>query len=202
METTKYSIEKITKKECESILNKHHYLGKQGCSFRSGHNYGLFQGDKLIGVAVFHGVSAWETVKGCFGLQNKEQAGFYELGRLAIDSEYNVPNLASWFTAKCIKRLRAERSVRAIISYADSDYHAGYIYQALNFKYCGMTAPKKDFWVEQADGTYKKATRGASSKTHTGKWLPRSRKHRYVLIFDKSLTLKWKEEPYPKSARP
>ena len=202
MDVTNYFIEKVGKKECESILNKHHYLGKQGRSFRCGRNYGLFYEDKLIGVAVFHGVSAWETVKGCFGLVNKEQAGFYELGRLAIDSEYNVPNLASWFLARCIKLLKSETEVRAIISYADSDYHTGYIYQALNFKYCGLTAPKKDFWVKQADGTYKLATRGASSKNSTGEWRPRSRKHRYVLVFDKTLTLKWKEEPYPKAARP
>lgn len=202
MDTTNYCIKRIGKGECEGILTEHHYLGKQGYSFRSGHNYGLFQEDKLIGVAVFHGVSAWETVKGCFGLANKEQAGFWELGRLAIDSSYNVPNLASWFVARCIKLLRAETAVRAIISYADSAYHTGYIYQALGFLYCGLTAPKSDFWVEQADGTYKKASRGASNKNSTGKWLPRTRKHRYVRVFDKTLTLKWKVEPYPKAARP
>lgn len=202
METTIYSIEKVSKAECESILQKHHYLGQQGYSFRSGKNYGLFKGDTLIGVAVFHGVSAWETVKGAFGLENKEQKDFWELGRLAIDPEHNVQNLGSWFVSRCIKLLRAEVNVRAIISYADADFHTGYIYQALGFKYCGLTAPKKDFWVKQDDDTYKRAARGASKRNSIGEWRPRSRKHKYVLVYDKNLSLKWKEEPYPKKSTP
>ena len=128
MDAINYSIRKITKKECEEILNKNHYLSKQGFSFRCGRNYGLFDKDKLIGVAIFHTVSAWETVKGAFGLENKEQKGFWELGRLAIDSECNIKNLNSWFVARCIKLLRAEENVRALISYADTEYHEGYIY--------------------------------------------------------------------------
>ena len=31
-----------------------------------------------------------------------------------------------------------------------------------------------------------------------GEWILRSRKHRYMLVYDKSLQIKWKEEPYPK----
>lgn len=202
MDFTNYSIKKVSKTECEQILNKNHYLSKQGFSFRCGQNYGLFLEDKLIGVAIFHTVSAWETVKGAFGLENKEQAGFWELGRLAIDGEHAVKNLNSWFVSRCIKLLRAEKNVRALISYADTEYHEGYIYQALNFKYYSLTAPKKDFWVKQDDGTYKKASRGASSKNSTGEWRPRSRKHRYLLVFDKSLTVKWTQEPYPKHSTP
>lgn len=197
MDFNKYEIKKITKKECEQMLQKHHYLNQQGNSFRCGKCYGLLLEDVLIGVAVFHGVSAWETVKGCFGLENKEQKGFWELGRLALDREYAVKNLNSWFVSRCIKMLRAEENVRAIISYADTEFHTGYIYQALNFKYYGLTAPRKDFWVKQDNGTYKKQSRG---KTHgvDGQWRPRSRKHRYLLVFDRSLNIKWKEEPYPK----
>lgn len=197
MDFTKYTIKRVSKAECEQILSKNHYLSKQGFSFRCGRNYGLFEKDKLIGVAIFHTVSAWETVKGAFGLEDKEQKGFWELGRLAIDSENNVKNLASWFTARCIKLLRAEENVRALISYADTEYHEGYIYQALNFKYYGLTAPKKDFWVKQEDGTYKKLFRGAT-KGVKGEWRPRSQKHRYMMVFDPSLTVKWKQEPYPK----
>ena len=93
--------------------------------------------------------------------------------------------------------LRKETNVRAILSYADSDYHVGYIYQATNFKYYGLTAPKKDFWILQEDGTYKKHQRGKIRELQ-GEWRPRSRKHRYLLIFDKRLKCKWKEQPYPK----
>lgn len=198
MDFSKYDIKRVSRAECEQILSRNHYLSKQGFSFRSGRNYGLFLEDKLIGVAIFHTVSAWETVKGCFGLENKEQKGFWELGRLAIDSENNVKNLTSWFASRCIKLLRAEENVRALISYADTEYHEGYIYQALNFKYYGLTAKKNDFWVKQKDDTYKKQSRGATKGVEGGEWRPRNRKHRYLMVFDPTLTVKWKQEPYPK----
>ena len=193
-----YEIKKISKCDTEDILKKFHYLSKQGFSFRSGFNYGLFIEDKLIGVAVFHTLSVPETAKGCFGLQRNEQQGLYELGRLALDPEEYEPNLTSWFLSRAIKMLRKETEVRAILSYADSRYHNGYIYQATNFKYYGLTDPKKDFWILQEDGTYKKHQRG-KIKGLQGEWRERNRKHRYLLIFDKELVCKWKEQPYPKN---
>ena len=193
-----YEIKKISKSDTEDILKKFHYLSKQGFSFRSGFNYGLFIEDKLIGVAVFHTLSVPETAKGCFGLQRNEQQGLYELGRLALDPEEYEPNLTSWFLSRAIKMLRKETEVRAILSYADSGHHNGYIYQATNFKYYGLTDPKKDFWILQEDGTYKKHQRG-KIKGLQGEWRERNRKHRYLLIFDKELVCKWKEQPYPKN---
>lgn len=53
----------------------------------------------------------------------------------------------------------------------------------------GLTDPKKDFYY--ADGT--KHSRG-KVKGLQGEWKERSRKHRYVMIFDQSLTLKWKDD--------
>ncbi len=192
-----FQIKRITKAQCEEVLNRNHYLSKQGFSFRSGFNYGLYDGDNLIGVAVFHTISAWETAKGMFGLQDKEQNGFYELGRFTLEELDNKRNIASWFLARCIKRLRSETEVRALLTYADTDLHKGFIYQALNFKYYGLTAPKSDFWVLQGDGTYKKQSRG-KTKGLDGEWRPRSRKHRYLHVYDKTLTVRWKEEKYPK----
>jgi len=193
-----FKIENVTKRTCEEFLNKHHYLSKQGCGFRSGFNYGLYDAEKnLIGVAVFHTVSAWETVKGCFGLQNKEQRHFYELGRFALDPEGRTKNLGSWFLSRCIKKLRSETKVRALFTYADSEYHIGYLYQATNFKYYGLTAPKKDYWEKQPDGNFKKKSRG-KTKGVEGEWRPRSRKHRYLKVFDRTLNVRWVEEEYPK----
>ena len=197
MDFSNYNIKRIDKNTCGEFLSNHHYLSKQGFSFRSGYNYGLFCEDKLIGVVVFHTVSAWETVKGAFGLLDREQAGFWELGRLAMDAEYTVKNCTSWFVTRCIKLLRQETTVRALISYADSLYHNGYIYQATNFKYYGLTAEKSDFWIRQADGTFKKQSRG-TTKGKDGEWRKRSRKHRYMIVYDKTLKVLWKEENYPK----
>lgn len=193
-----YSIKLIKKNEADEILKKFHYLSKQGYSFRSGFNYGLFIEDNLIGVAIFHTLSVPETAKGCFGLNRNEQKGLYELGRLALDPTEYEPNLTSWFLSRAIKMFRKETEVRAILSYADSEFHNGYIYQATNFKYYGLTDKKKDFWILQEDGTYKKHQRG-KIKGLEGEWRERSRKHRYLLIYDKDLECRWKEEPYPKN---
>lgn len=199
MDFSKYEIKHISRNECKEFLATRHYLSLQGRSFRSGRNYGLFLEDELIGAAIFHGVSAGETIKGAFGLEKTEQAGFYELGRLAMDAAHNRKNLTSWFAAQCIKMLRKETTVRAIISYADSSLHYGGIYQALNFMYYGLTAKKKDFYVKQEDGSYVLQTRGKTVGVD-GEWRDRTRKHRYMIVYDKTLTVKWVEQPYPKAA--
>ena len=134
-------------------------------------------------------------------MEDKEQRGFWELGRFALDNEHHGRNMASWFLSRCIKQLRKDTQVRALISYADSEIHNGGLYAAVNFKYYGLTAPKKDFWVKLDDGTYKKQSRGGT-KGVDGEWRPRSRKHRYLLVFDKSLTVQWNQEPYPRTHTP
>ena len=160
-------ISKISKKDCAVLLQQYHYLAKESISFRSGFNYGLYKDEELIGVCIFHGVSAPETLKGCLGLDRNNQKGFYELGRLCVKAGISAKNLLSWFVSKSIRLLKKETFVRGILSYADSRYHKGYIYQACNFKY-------------------------------SGEWRPRPQKHRYFMLFDRSLKVLWKESPYPK----
>jgi hypothetical protein len=90
--------------------------------------------------------------------------------------------------------------VRCILSYADTDLHVGYIYQATNFKYYGLTSKKKDFWILKEDGSYEKFKKGKGKKIRgtKGEYRDRSRKHRYLMIYDKTLKCKWEEQPYPK----
>ena len=132
---------------------------------------------------------------GAFGLERNQQEGIYELSRLCIhpDIQKEEYNITSWFVSRCIKRFRKDARVRAILSYADANHHSGTIYRACNFTYYGLTAPKKDFYY--ADGT--KHSRG-STKGKDGEWRERSRKHRYLMIFDKNLKkrLTWKEEKW------
>ena len=75
----------------------------------------------------------------------------------------------------------------------------GTVYQACNFKYYGLSSPKKDFWFLLNDGSYKKHGRG-KIKGHLGEWRPRPQKHRYFILFEKSLKILWEESPYPKGA--
>lgn len=192
-----YTIKKINRSDCELLLSQFHYLSKSGFSFKSGLNYGLFLENSLIGVAIFNGLSVSEISKGCFGLERDDQDGLFELGRLAINPKAYEPNLTSWFLSRVIRMLRNEKNVRAILTYADASLHNGYIYQALSFKYYGLTTSKKDFYILQENGDYKKHQRG-KVKGLVGEWWLCTRKHRYLLIYDKRLICRWVEEYYPK----
>jgi hypothetical protein len=196
----RYTVDKIDHKLADSFLTRHHYLAQQGNGFLGKKQYGLFREDNaFVGVIVFAGVSVIETLIGAFeGFDRFScQDGFWELTRLAMDSDLKEKNLTSWFVAKAIKRLRSETNVRALISYADSKYHHGYIYQATNFKYYGLAPQKQDFFEKLTGGGERQVWRG-SVKGLEGEWRDRSRKHRYMIVYDKKLTVKWQEEPYPK----
>ena len=191
-----YYIDRVDKSEAAELLLRFHYLKDISKTFKSGYNYGLYKNNDFCplniggiqGVCIFTGLPVPEIAKGAFGLERHEQQGLFELSRLCIhpDTQEGEYNITSWFVSKAIKRLRKETKVKAIISYADSDHHSGTIYRACNFKYCGLTDAKKDFYF--ADGT--KHSRG-SVKDSEGEWRERSRKHRYVMVFDKTLNLLW-----------
>lgn len=184
-------VKEITKHEAKSLITKFHYLGDKGFRYELG--CGLFYLDNLIGVIVFHGPSAPETVVGAFGLDRSSQAGIWEIGRLVLDPNYNGKNYGSYFISKSIKILKLKRPVKAIITYAESNRHYGAVYQASNFRYCGLTTKKKDFFLSNG----KKQERG-TTKGKEGKWIDRPQKYRYVMLFDKTLKLKWEIHPYIK----
>ena len=196
---TDYTIDRVTKSEAAELLLRFHYLKDVSKSFKSGYNYGLYKKNDfsplniggIQGVCIFTGLPVPEIAKGAFGLERYEQQGLFELSRLCIhpDTQQREYNITSWFVSKAIKRLRKDTEVKAIISYADSDCHSGTIYRACNFVYCGLSVAKKDFYY--ADGT--KHSRG-KIKGSEGEWKERSRKHRYVMVFDKKLELLWKQQ--------
>ena len=194
-----FYIDRISKKDAEELLLTYHYLKDYSKGYKSGYNYGLFRKNDFsplniggpVGVCIFTGLPVPEVAQGAFGLARNEQEGLFELSRLCIhpDTQQSEYNITSWFVSRAIKQLRKDTEVKAIISYADSDFHTGTIYRACNFKYCGLTDAKKDFYF--ADGT--KHSRG-KMKGAAGEWRERSRKHRYVMMFDKKLKLLWTDE--------
>ena len=188
-----FSIQRVDKETCKNILLKYHYLKDISKGFKSGYNYGLFENDKCVGVIIFTGFPVPELVKGMFGLQRNEQEGFFELSRLCLIPEIQSKehNIASWFVSRAIKILRKETNVRSILSYADSDFHSGTVYKACNFKYYGLSAPKKDFWIKQSNGNFIKHSRG-KVKGIDGEWRLRSVKHRFVIVFDNNLKILWR----------
>lgn len=190
---SEYKISRIEKSEAEFLLGQYHYLKDISKGFKSGYNYGLYKDRILVGVCIYTGFPVPELVKGMFGLERTDQDGFFELSRLCLDPtvQKQEHNLASWFVSRTIQELRVATTVRSILSYADSDFHQGTVYKACNFVYYGLTDPKSDFWIKQTNGSFIKHSRG-KTKGIEGEWRPRSRKHRFVKVFDKSLKIKWK----------
>lgn len=205
----KYFIDKVSKSQIKDLLLTYHYLKDKSKDFKSHYNYGLFEksftdvmniGDCLA-ACVFTKIPVPELAVGAFGLQRHEQEGLYELSRLCVHpkiqkEEYNI---TSWFVSRCIRRFKKDTKVRAILSYADNDHHQGVIYRATNFKYYGLSDKKSDFWIKQPDGSFIKHSRGPIKELE-GEWRERSRKHRYLMVFDKELQKKltWKEEKWSK----
>jgi hypothetical protein len=202
-----YFIDKVSKEEIKDLLYTYHYLKDESKDFKSGFNYALYRKsftDVLrigspIAACVFTSFPVPELAVGAFGLQRNEQEGLYELSRLCVhpDVQKEEYNITSWFVSRCIKRFRKDTKVKAILSYADSNHHTGVIYRATNFRYFGTTDPKSDFWIEQPDGSYIKHSRGPT-RSLKGEWRERTRKHRYMIIFDKELEkrLKWKDHKW------
>ena len=203
-----FYIDNVKKCEVRDLLNTFHYLRHESKDFKvSPYSYGLYRNsvtDVLhiggcIGCVIFTGLPVPEIAVGAFGLQRHEQEGLYELSRLCVhpDIQKEEYNITSWFVSRCIKKFRKDTEVKAILSYADSSHHSGIIYRATNFKYYGKTDSKSDFWIEQSDGSYIKHSRGPI-KGLEGEWRERSRKHRYLMVFDKELEkrLKWEEEEW------
>jgi len=179
-------------KEFRPLLERDHYITRETGTFRSSFAVGAFHEGICHAVCTFASPSVAEAIQGAFGLPKGQFEGIFELTRFCISDELRgvVKNAGSWFMARSLKALRKDRPVRAIITYADSSLHDGGLYRASNFIYCGMAAQKSDFWFLQPDGTYKKHSRGPM-KGKAGEWRPRTRKHRYVIVYDKTLTLLW-----------
>ena len=202
-----FYIDRVGKEEIKELLYTHHYLKDESKDFKSGFNYGLFRSSvsdilrvgECLGACIFTGLPVPEIAVGAFGLQRNEQEGIYELSRLCIhpDLQKEEHNITSWFVSRCIRRFKKDANPRAIISYADASKHSGIIYRASNFSYRGMTDPKKDFWIKQPDGSFIKHSRGPT-KGIEGEWRERSRKHRYLMVFDKELKkrLTWEEQKW------
>lgn len=202
-----YEIKEIDFKTAMDVLIKNHYLHRQA---PYSHAYGLFEKEtnKLVGV-VNYGVPASTTLlKGICG--ESEKSNVYELNRLWIDD--SVPkNGESFLVGNTLKLLDKE----IIVSFADtSQGHTGYVYQATNFLYTGLSAKFYDYVVKGKEHmhhtTYAYGMTVAEMKETYGEdnvyRKERPRKHRYIYFnADKrrkkilAKKLKYKVQPYPKA---
>jgi hypothetical protein len=131
-----------------------------------------------------------------------------ELNRLCLME--NNKNESSFLVSNSIKLLPKPTIV---VSYADtSQGHVGYVYQATNFLYTGLSANRVDWTIKGLEHKHSKTISDGmtleSIKEKYGDdfyYTERSRKHRYILFHgsktDKKIMrklLKYNIEPYPK----
>ena len=197
MKKETYKINAINKGTAEYFLMQHHPLSQQGNSLRSGIRYfGMTDNGKLIGVMTFSTMSSQNTAKGCFGLENTSQQGFYEIARFSVDSEYCTDGCAVWFFSECLKRFAREFDVRAVFTYIDPDIEDGTPFLENGFGCYGLTPKRTDFYEKMEDGSFLKHSRGKPQNA-AGEWRPRPRKHRLLRVFDSSLETTWAKTSYP-----
>ena len=117
-------------------------------------------------------------------------------------NDHNVKNLTSFFLSKCLNLLPNNL---IIVSYADtSQNHHGYIYQATNWYYTGLSAKRTERYDINNPQKHSK-TVTESMDYYSLAVRDRPQKHRYVIftgtkkgkkILKKSLN--YKIMPYPK----
>jgi hypothetical protein len=156
----------------------------------------------LSGVVSYGTPASSTLLSGVCGKKNAKYV--LELNRLII--EEGVPkNSASFLVGRSL-RLLPKPSI--VISYADTDQgHIGYIYQACNFLYTGLSSPFKDPKIKglehQHHATYANGMTNTELKEKYGErlyFVDRARKHRYVFFVgcDLKKELNYKILPYPK----
>jgi hypothetical protein len=204
-----YDIEKISYEVAMDIVVANHYLHRK-CPVSQAFGLVDKRDRRVVGV-VTYGVSPSSTLlKGICGPE--EMYNVYELNRLWVED--SVPkNGESYLVGNTMKLLDRE----IIVSFADtSQGHVGYIYQASNFIYTGLSAKFKDPKVKgrenQHHATY---ANGLTNQQVIDKFgaenvyfVERPRKHRYI-FFNCSKTrrkellkkLRYKVIEYPKTQR-
>ncbi len=206
MISERFEIVEIGKRQAMGIVAEVHYLHRKcPCS----HAYALAERDthRVVGV-VTYGVPCSSTLlKGICG--EAEARNVYELNRLWVDD--SVPrNAESFLVSHTLKMLDRE----IVVSFADSSMgHIGYVYQASNFLYCGLSAKFRDPKVRGLEhmhhATYAHGMTMEQVKEKYGAenvyYAERPRKHRYVYFNAPKMRrkqlmreLRYPVLPYPK----
>jgi hypothetical protein len=209
----KLRVEPIPPKDAYPMLLNVHYARRvPSISYA----WGLFTPEGLLeGVVTYGTPSSAPLRRGLCGDEWKNNV--LELNRLCL--LHNPKNAASFLVATSLKQLPRPRIV---VSFADiSQGHTGYVYQATNFFYCGLSAKRTDWKIKGrehlhgqtvADEFRGRAHRADLMREKYGDdfyLAPRARKHRYVYFTGdrgekKTLgrALKYPVLPYPKQGVP
>lgn len=188
------------------ILDRHYACRRCPVSF----SFGAWRDKSIIGI-VTYGVPASDPLRrGICGDEWSDKV--LELNRLCCE---NTRNIASLLVGRSLRMLPKPRIV---VSFADTAQgHIGYVYQATNFLYTGLSARRTNWKIRGREHIHGVTVADISrGKPNRSKWMrdkygedfyleDRPRKHRYVFFCGsrKQKTamrqaLRYQVEPYPK----
>jgi len=171
--TNKFKVRELKNGEYKQWILKKHYA-KRSCSVS--YCFGLIEDTKIIGVCTFGFPPNFNYNDGKCIFSNYKCLTL-ELNRLVINNN-KEKNLASFFVSRAIKFLPKPST---IVSYADPNQnHKGYVYQALNWIYTGVSTPKKRYTFK--DGSTFDIRRGIDTKGEIVKIEELLPTHRYIFF--------------------
>lgn len=203
----KYIVKSIDTYLCKDwLLNKHYAKRIPPIEFA----FGLFNDQNILKGVITFGTPVSNSLRSLWNNKYK----LLELNRLVIDEE-TEKNTLSFFVSNSLKFLPKPL---VIVSYADtSQNHNGYIYQATNWIYTGLSLPFKDYHVKGLEhlhgATIFDMSRGKENRVQ---WLKdkfgdklvmvdRPQKHRYFYFLGNKKQIKdimnmlpYNIMPYPK----
>lgn len=203
-------VKEITRAECAPFILEIHYAKRWPSISRA---FGLYENDELIGICTYGTPPSAPLRKGIAG--DSYIKNILELNRLCL--KYNKKNQASFLVSKSLKML----GDFIVISFADTSVgHIGYVYQACNFDYYGLSAKRTDWKIKGMEHLHGQTIadkyRGVENRSLAIKkdygddfYLEqRPRKHRYIYIcgskkFKKAANqcIKYKKQNYPKDQK-
>jgi hypothetical protein len=205
-----YTVLEIPPKQTHEWLLKKHYAHRIPSITYA---FGLYDNSEMLqGICTFGTPSSSTLRIGVCGESYSEIV--IELNRLCLND--GLPNnSASYFVSRCLKKLP---NPKVIISYSDkSQGHTGYIYQACNFIYTGLSAKRTDWKIKGLEKLHGQSIADISrhqvnrveymrEKYGDDFYLEdRARKHRYVYflgnkrqVHEMKINLKYPIMPYPK----
>lgn len=202
-----YEVKRISYEDTKPYLLGIHYAKRMPSI---SYAYGLFLNNKICGVITYGKPPSAPLRKGLAGEENIQYV--LELNRLCLKN--NIKNEASILISRSLKQL--PKSI--IISFADTEQnHIGYVYQACNFYYCGLSAKRTDWKIKGMEHLHGQTIadkyRGYKNRAEAIRndygdrfyLKPRPRKHRYIFFVgsknDKKKfikKLKYPIQEYPK----
>lgn len=134
-----YEVKRIMRNDCAQLVLEVHYA-KRWPSIT--YAFGLFRDGELVGCVTYGTPPSAPLRAGVAGKQNINKV--MELNRLVLRD--NLKNEASMLVGRSLRMLPR---CLFVVSFADTEQgHKGFVYQACNFKYFGLSAKRTDWKIK------------------------------------------------------